>query len=493
MIKINRHHSVQRLLLATALPLGLLAAVTIPAYAGVVTVTGGWGTYGSCGSPGGAGGPAFAATTTPGDASNTATAQGGHSGQGGAACTTLPGAGGPGGPATATATTTNIKTGSASATANATGGTGGLGGAPRAAFSPHAPGGPGGAATATSSASGAGLVTSIATAHGGDGGRIGGLPFTDGTGGAATSAASGQSTGGGAVDVAASASGGAGGAAAGGAARAYATGLALTGSVQANASANGGESGVTPGTAFAQSDAKNSSGEALTTASAPGGGAGTSPSASTAAGVGSVSLTPANITPGQAVSNAIRTGPYIGEGAMSAGYDGLGPLQYEATATFDFKTSASETLYLNLLSDQVSGIGFDSLELLVLVDGTTRIQRVFSSSGGAETFLATDPSLGTIAAGSQFQSIEIEYFLDYKSGTSAVIPNGFGFTYELAPKRFTLMTATAALDFAAATLTAIPEPSTWAMMLIGFAGLACAGYRASRKAVAGNGLMLRRS
>jgi hypothetical protein len=31
---------------------------------------------------------------------------------------------------------------------------------------------------------------------------------------------------------------------------------------------------------------------------------------------------------------------------------------------------------------------------------------------------------------------------------------------------------------------AIPEPSTWAMMLIGFAGLGYAGYRASRKSAA---------
>jgi PEP-CTERM motif len=33
------------------------------------------------------------------------------------------------------------------------------------------------------------------------------------------------------------------------------------------------------------------------------------------------------------------------------------------------------------------------------------------------------------------------------------------------------------------TTTAIPEPSTWAMMLIGFAGLGFAGYRASRKSI----------
>jgi PEP-CTERM motif len=30
--------------------------------------------------------------------------------------------------------------------------------------------------------------------------------------------------------------------------------------------------------------------------------------------------------------------------------------------------------------------------------------------------------------------------------------------------------------------TAIPEPSTWAMMLIAFAGLGFVGYRASRRA-----------
>jgi hypothetical protein len=31
------------------------------------------------------------------------------------------------------------------------------------------------------------------------------------------------------------------------------------------------------------------------------------------------------------------------------------------------------------------------------------------------------------------------------------------------------------------TLTAVPEASTWAMMVIGFAGLGVAGYRASQK------------
>jgi hypothetical protein len=32
-------------------------------------------------------------------------------------------------------------------------------------------------------------------------------------------------------------------------------------------------------------------------------------------------------------------------------------------------------------------------------------------------------------------------------------------------------------------ITSVPEPSTWAMMLLGFAGLGFAGYRTSRGAV----------
>ena len=48
-------------------------------------------------------------------------------------------------------------------------------------------------------------------------------------------------------------------------------------------------------------------------------------------------------------------------------------------------------------------------------------------------------------------------------GTSAEPGDGFGFTYELMDpplRRY------------------VPEPSTWAIMLVGFAGLAFAGYRA---------------
>jgi hypothetical protein len=344
----------------------------------------------------------------PLDPSNTATAIGGKGGAASGVSSLHPN-GGAGGDATS-AVTTSRTTGSASATAIATGGAGGNGGRSASVFFPPGSGGNGGQAIATSYAAGPGTVMSSATADGG--------------------------------------SGGAGG-----------TNILPGGSHRVGPSGSSG-------TAFAQSEAKNASGEALTTASAQGGGAGRSPSAVTSAGVGSVSLAPANMTPGGAVSNAIGpAGLNFGEGAMSAAYGGE-PLKYEATAVFDFSTTKSEGLNLSLISDDLAlvGIGFDSLELTVTLDGSSiRYQNTFSPST-AKTFFAAGKSyqLGTIAAGNN-QSIELDYLLSYNTGTKALVGDGFGFAYK----------------FADPPASGVPEPSTWAMMLVGFAGL---GFVAAARA-----------
>ena len=40
------------------------------------------------------------------------------------------------------------------------------------------------------------------------------------------------------------------------------------------------------------------------------------------------------------------------------------------------------------------------------------------------------------------------------------------------------------IGFSAVTLGSVPEPSTWVMMIVGFAGLGFAGHRAKRKNIA---------
>ena len=216
----------------------------------------------------------------------------------------------------------------------------------------------------------------------------------------------------------------------------------------------------------------------ITTASAPGGGVRTSPSALTAAGVGSASLTPANITPGQVVSNAILVPGEFGACAMS-GAALNGPPQYEATAVFDFRTSKSQTLHLTLPSDKFVGTGFD-VTLEVFTNATSSIptfSQTFSSLNGlgaAELFFASHPLL--LGVGSL--SIELEYLLNYTTGTPYYPGYGFDFTYDFASSAVAAAPIATAFAFPVSQSSTVPEPSTWAMMLVGFAGLAFAGYRA---------------
>jgi PEP-CTERM motif len=69
------------------------------------------------------------------------------------------------------------------------------------------------------------------------------------------------------------------------------------------------------------------------------------------------------------------------------------------------------------------------------------------------------------------------------NGNTPTLPNDnqwFNISDNLQPIRF--FTATSSFDPAFSFDMAVPEPSTWAMMLLGFAGLGFAGYRLGVKA-----------
>ncbi len=138
---------------------------------------------------------------------------------------------------------------------------------------------------------------------------------------------------------------------------------------------------------------------------------------------------------------------------MSAGYGGTGEsLTYTSDAHFLFTTSDSEELFFNLLDYDVAGDGFDKLDLDVKVNGADH-PFSFTLLSAAEAFFGGDPlDFGAIGAGNQ--DIEISFAL-----AASKIGDGFGFAYDFSPSK-----------------TDLPEPSTWAMMLVGFAGLASAAW-----------------
>ena len=141
------------------------------------------------------------------------------------------------------------------------------------------------------------------------------------------------------------------------------------------------------------------------------------------------------------------------------------PLEYTAQADYDFTTTSGETMYLNLLSNTSTGDGFDSLTFNI-DSSAGNYSYTFTSLAAAETFFTANPlDLGSVLAGSQYVDL-YEYYT-----ASETDPPGFSYNFDIADTPYTLPPP-----------TAIPEPSTWAMMLLGFAGLGFLGYRRTAKA-----------
>jgi hypothetical protein len=87
------------------------------------------------------------------------------------------------------------------------------------------------------------------------------------------------------------------------------------------------------------------------------------------------------------------------------------------------------------------------------------------------------PGIGPVAGlgltNSLFETYDLSHALPLTSGTPELI--NAPFSTSDGPLE---VLSISALSFQATT---VPEPSTWAMLLLGFAGLGYAGYRASRR------------
>ena len=144
----------------------------------------------------------------------------------------------------------------------------------------------------------------------------------------------------------------------------------------------------------------------------------------------------------------------FGTAVVGANSDGVGE---SATSTFDFGYGGD--LMLGLIDDQLTGfaggLGFQSMELTVTANGVELFESTFKSLAVAESFFRDR----VIDLGSDFGGPGIDLTIAYNLVADG--SGGFGF------------------DFAVGG--AVPETSTWAMMLVGFAGLGYVGYRRARE------------
>jgi hypothetical protein len=132
--------------------------------------------------------------------------------------------------------------------------------------------------------------------------------------------------------------------------------------------------------------------------------------------------------------------------------DGSAADTYSASSTFDFAYRGD--LLLGLIAPlDGAPTDFQKIDFTVTLDGTEVVDRSFASLAAADAFFTDDPlNLGSVSG-----VTNLVFAYDLVAGGSG----GYG------------------MDLAFGG--AVPEPSTWAMMLIGFAGLGYAGLKRARK------------
>ena len=173
------------------------------------------------------------------------------------------------------------------------------------------------------------------------------------------------------------------------------------------------------------------------------------------------------LSPGEVYATAELTpgGTTFGVGGFGAESDGSDTsLTYDATADLTFTTATMEDIYLNLTggAELPGSDPFQSLTFTYSIDGSSPVVEMFTTVAAADAFFnGMSINLGDFAAGTQ--TLDLTYALTAEGDA----PNYY-------------------LQFntAGTGIQPVPEPSTWAMMLLGFAGLSYVGWRRANRAKA---------
>jgi hypothetical protein len=467
---------------------------------------GGNGVYGDTaresGGAGGNGGAANAAaftTIVSGAAGVEASSYGGGGGGGGTAAVSfgfgMGGSGGNGGSATATGGATTIS-GAAEANANANGGPGGSYGAGSAGGGDGAPGA-GGSASATSTAMtvSSGAALSSANATGGAGNPeivISQFPAGNGGGGGANAQSTAISGLSGDATSSATANGGSGHPLVGPGGDATASSAATSngsGNASSSATATGGEAGFDAplggGGATAMADASaTGGGTAKATAVATGGvGGAFEPSVGTVSATSTAksTFTVANVrSTDEAVSASTGSGTYTTNAvAQAGGFDQT--FVKPDDGAYAFSSVLPDKAGATLLIGGASAVASALLGPSDTIFGTAILGADSASQSGdaSSTFdfhYQGDLLLGLIDGFQEFNvTVNGVQVLDGDFVEDSVINLGSNFGPNI---DLTIVTyGSGEFVFGGA----VPETSTWAMMLLGFAGLGYAGYRGTRE------------
>jgi hypothetical protein len=167
----------------------------------------------------------------------------------------------------------------------------------------------------------------------------------------------------------------------------------------------------------------------------------------------------------------------------------------QATVLLDLVDSPAGTTAYNLLftatatDTTLSVAGYDVIAFEDVYDNSVSTTGGPNLLGGSWSFtpaasgsLANTFDDGTSVPGLIFGGLSVGFY-DTFSQTFATTPGetyGYSFTFTQGHEGPSALVVTAT---AAAATPTVPEPSTWAMLLLGFVGLGFAGYRASRKGV----------